>query len=253
MDHLVTAHYTVPGLADRILDAAGDVGVDTLAPVDEFHIRGRAATEELADWAGIRRGDRVLDVGCGIGGSSRYLASRFDCDVTGVDLTAEFCEVATLLSERVGLKTRFRRASALALPFDGSSFDVAWTQHVQMNIADKARFYREIRRVLKPGGTFAFHDVFAGNGAEVLYPVPWAAEPSISHLADVDAISWAGFERVRWEDKTAESTAFFEQALSRPPSALGLHLLQSRGSFENVLDNLQRGAIRVVMAVLRKQ
>lgn len=269
MESRVSRHYTVRGLGDRILAALTAAGkdvdaltVDDLAPVDEFHIRGRAATEELAGWARLGSGHAVLDVGCGLGGTSRYLASIAGCTVTGVDLTAEYCRVAEMLSARVGLahQTRFRHGSARDLPFPERSFDVVWTEHVQMNVSDKQGFYGEIHRVLRPGGRLVFHDIFAGPRAEPLrFPVPWASDPSISHLIDPDALATllgrAGFQRVRWEDRTEESLAFFEKALAAPAQPLGLHLLMgddARTKFENVAHSLRRGRIRVLAAVLRR-
>ena len=180
MDDHVAKHYTVSDLAERILDAADELTVDALAAVDEFHIRGRAATEELAACVKLTPEHKVLDVGCGLGGTSRFLASRYGCDVTGIDLTESYCQIATMLSERVGVTATFHCGTALDLPYNDASFDVVWTEHAQMNIADKARFYDEIRRVLKPGGRFAFHDIFAGSNPSVSYPVPWAGDESIS-------------------------------------------------------------------------
>ncbi len=232
--------------------------------MDAFHIRGRAATEELAGLAQLRAEHCVLDVGCGVGGTSRYLASRLGCTVTGIDLTEEYCQVATMLSERVGLadRTSFRAGSALELPFDDDAFDVVWTEHVQMNIADKAGFYGELARVLKPAGQLAFHDIFAGPEPGLHLPVPWASEAAISHLADPDEVrillAQQGLTAVHWEDKTAASMAFFRDALERlrdaGPAPLGLHLLMGESAavkFGNVLRNLEDDRIRVAQAVLR--
>jgi SAM-dependent methyltransferase len=265
----VAEHYTVPDLERQILDglrAAGkdieNLAVDDLAPVDEFHIRGRVATEELAGLAKLAAGQELLDVGCGLGGTCRYLASSFGCRAVGIDLTEVYCRIAESLSARVGLSdvTSFQQASALELPFDDGRFDVVWTEHVQMNIADKAAFYGELARVLKPGGQLAFHDIFAGPDGGLEFPVPWAADASISHL--VDALSVAeiledlGLERVHWNDRTVESAAFFTTVLGRVRDEgwmpLGLHLLMgdtAATKFENVLRNLEGDRVRVVQAV----
>ena len=267
-DSGVSEHYTIHDLGNQILAALKAAGkdlnaltVDDLAPVDEFHIRGRTATEELAQWAEIQPGHLLLDVGCGLGGTSRYLATTVGCHVVGLDLTEEYCRVAEMLSARVGLadRTVFRQGSALALPFGDRHFDVVWTEHVQMNVADKAGFYSEMARVLKPDGRLAFHDIFAGTNDGVRFPVPWAADASISHLVSVQelqgVLEGAGFARVRWEDKTTASLAFFEQALQSPANPVGLHLLMgedARTKFDNMADNLQRDRVRVVQAVLRR-
>jgi len=268
----VTAHYEVGGLAEKLLDALRAAGKDLehlapgdLAPLDAFHIRGRDATRELAALAKLDASQRVLDVGSGIGGSARYLASEYGCRVAGIDLTEEYCRVATLLSERCGLGalTSFRAASALELPFPDASFEVAWTEHVQMNIADKARFYTEIRRVLAPGGRLLFHDVFRGPGGEPHFPVPWAGDASISHLEAPEAVARRlqslGLRQRHWEDVSEKSLAWFRTLLERfaargrPP--LGLHLLMGADAtpkFENLVRNLGEARIVVVQALYEK-
>ncbi len=269
---VVSGHYTIADLGDQILAALEATGkdldaltVDDLAPVDHFHIRGRAATEELAQWADVQPDHLLLDVGCGLGGTGRYLAAKSGCRVVGLDVTDEYCRVAERMSALVGMadKTSFRQGSALALPFADAHFDVVWTEHVQMNIADKAGLYGEMARVLKPSGLLAFHDIFSGAQSGLHFPVPWAAEPSINHLIAVDDLrvlmADCGFEPVRWEDKTEASAAFFEQALQRLPTEeqpmVGLHLLMGQNAptkFANMLRNLQENRVRVVQAVMRQ-
>lgn len=268
---LVESHYGRGGILESILEALRGMGKDParlspadLAPVDEFHIRGREATIELAGRAALEPGLKVLDVGCGLGGSARYLAAEHGCRVTGVDLTREYIEAASELAARVGLgaKVEFRQASALELPFADGEFDVVWTEHVQMNIADKRAFYRELARVLKPGGKLLFHDIFAGSGAPH-FPVPWAETPDISFLAApqevfgiVEALGLRFTERA---DRTPQAKAWFEAAHERirqsglPP--LGTHLLTGPSAKEkvgNMLRNLQEARIAVWQAMAEK-
>lgn len=269
----VEQHYGRGGLLDSIIAALREAGKDIarlepddLAPVDEFHVRGREATVELARRAALKPGSHVLDVGCGLGGSARYLAAEHQCRVTGIDLTQEYVNVANALAGMVRLSdsVAFRRASALDIPFDDGTFDVVWTEHVQMNIADKHAFYREIGRVTRPKGQLLFHDIFAGKGGPLHYPVPWAEEASISFLAAPEAVRATledlGFVIHDWVDKSESSlqwivTAIEKVKLSGPPP-IGTHLLMgdtARKKLENVIRNLREGRIVVYQARAEKQ
>ncbi len=179
------------------------------AGAHELHVRGTEATHELAALAGLQPGEAVLDVGSGIGGPARVLASEFGAEVVGLDLTPEFVEVAEELTREAGLDdhVRFVVGDATSLPFDPASFDVAWTQHASMNIADKPRLYAELHRVLRPGGRLALYDVLAGEG-DPPYPLPWASSPGLSFLVGEDALDdllvSAGFVVTARRDVTAE-------------------------------------------------
>lgn len=269
----VERHYGRGRILDSILAALKASGKDLarlqpqdLAPVDEFHIRGRAATVELARRAALDPGMRVLDVGCGLGGSARYLAAECQCQVTGIDLTREYVDTANALAELVGLAGRvgFRRANALEMPFDDASFDVVWTEHVQMNVADKRAFYREIGRVTRPGGVLLFHDVFQGRGGPVRYPVPWAEDPSIDFLVVPEdaraALESGGFDVRDWEDKSQASLEWFVAANDKlnasGPPPLGIHLLlgdTAQSKFENNIRNLREGRFVVCQARAEKR
>src|SRR5215467_10782026 len=188
---VVAEHYRRPALGDVILRALKETGKDVehltpddLAPVDEFHSGGRNATVRLAQLAEIDGFQRVLDVGCGIGGPSRFLASKFGCQVNGLDLTAEFVALAAMLAQRTRLadKVTYRQGNALDLPFPDASFDVVWSQNAAMNIGDRDRLYGEMRRVLTPSGRLALQDVAAGPGGDPYYPTPWSSDKSISFL-----------------------------------------------------------------------
>jgi len=229
MPNDVASHYTGRGgLTDRIAEGLKRAGKDLaalttadLAPIDEFHVRGRPATIELADRLDLDAGSSVLDIGSGLGGPARTVAETYGCRVMGVDLTPEFCEAAKALSDWVGLGDRvtFVQGDATRLAFDDGSFDAAMTIHVAMNIAAKDKMYAEAKRVLKPGGTFAVYDIIQGEGGDVLYPVPWARTPEISHLATrsemQSLLTDAGFSIAHEIHSTDESQAWFEQMAAR--------------------------------------
>jgi MPBQ/MSBQ methyltransferase len=268
----VESHYGRGEILNAIIQALRATGKDVakltpadLAPVDEFRIRGREATIELANRAALKPGLRVLDVGSGLGGSVRYLASAHQVRATGIDLTREFVDVACALADLVGLKdaVAFQQSSALDLPFEDGSFDVVWTEHVQMNIADKRAFYAEIARVLAPQGRLVFHDIFQGPGGALHFPVPWADEPAISFLAMPEAVRHIlealGFRILDWEDKSRQSLEWFvavvEQLHRSGPLPLGLHLLMgntARVKFENIIRNLQEERFVVFQAAAEK-
>lgn len=268
----VENHYGRGRILDSILAGLQALGKDIdrlapadLAPVDEFHVRGREATVELARRSPPAPGSRVVDVGCGLGGSARYLAENFGCHVSGIDLTHEYVVTAQALTERVGLNDRidFHCASALELPFADGTFDLAWTEHVQMNVADKQRFYGEIARVLKPGARLLFHDIFEGSARPLHFPVPWAGDDSISFLVPADdarqTLQEVGMNVVDWEDRTARTLEWFTAAVQKlkqsGPPPLGLHLLmgeQGLVKFENIVRNLSEERIVVVQAVAQK-
>lgn len=262
----VQRHYTSGHLQEAVLAAIIESGydpdrldVEALAPAEEFHTLGRPATIALADAAKINATDNVLDVGSGLGGPARLLARRYGSHVTGIDLTQELCDVAEDLTRRVGLSDRveIRQGNALNLPFENDSFDVVWTQHVSMNIADKVKLYREMRRVIKVGGRLAFFDILAGPLQPIHFPVPWAEDGSVSFLATADEtrsnVKDAGFAVRIWEDVTQEAVNFFAQLSETPPvrSPLGLHLLIPNMPIKgaNLKRNVDEGRIIVVRCV----
>ena len=192
-----------------------------LATIDEFHVRGRTATLELAERMALDNNSHVLDIGSGLGGPARTVTEAYGSCVTGIDLTPEFCEAAKSLSDWVNLGDRvtFLQGDATKLDFENDTFDAAMTIHVAMNIARKDKIYAEAKRVLKSGGTFAVYDILQGEGGDVLFPVPWARTPEISHLATPSAmralLTTADFEIVEELDSTGESQAWFEDMADR--------------------------------------
>jgi len=241
MNDDVADHYATGRLLAAIrngLERSGTtvehVTVDDLAPVDEFHIGGRPATRHLCQQIDIAATDRVLDIGCGIGGTARYLASEFDCSVTGIDLTPEYVEVGRELSAWTGHAEQidFVVGSALDTCMEDATFDRAVQVHVGMNIADKAALFAEVHRLLRPGGRFGVYDIMRTGPGDVSFPVPWASNALTSHLDTADSyrdrLEAAGFEVTAVADRGEFARDFFAGlagANTSGPPPLGLHLV----------------------------
>jgi len=230
-----------------------------LALLEDFHTMGRIATAQLADLAEITPGDEVLDAGSGIGGTARYVAERCRCHVVAVDLTEEYCATARWLNQLAGLDDRIcvRQADVTDLPFDDATFTVMFSQHVQMNVTDKALLYAEARRVLADGGRLAMWDIVAGEDGEPDFPVPWADRPEYSHLTTSDrlrtAIGTAGFEIEQWNDLTGQAAAMMQALLKLPPSPIGLQVFVPGFALKarNLTAALADGRLRAVQGVAR--
>jgi len=230
-----------------------------LAPLEDFHTMGRIATHQLVDLLDITSDDHVLDAGSGVGGTARFVADGRGCRITAVDLTDEYCETARWLNRLVGLDDRIsvRQADVTALPFANATFDMVFSQHVQMNVADKRRMYAEARRVLADGGRLALWDITSGDGGELDFPLPWADHPTQSHLATAVAlhtvVESAGFAIDHWNDLTEESAALMQALLTLPANPLGLHAFVA--DFEEKAKNLTAaladGRLRAIQGVAR--
>jgi SAM-dependent methyltransferase len=248
---------------EQALNAAGKdldhLAPDDLAPIEDFHTMGRIATGQLVDLIGISSANRVLDAGSGIGGTARFVADRCRCHVTAVDLTEEYCETNRWLNQLVGLDDRIsvRHADVPELPVADAPFDVVFSQHVQMNIADKPRLYREARRVLVSGGRLTLWDIMIGEQGALDYPLPWADQPRASHLATPDelraVIESAGFVIDHWSDLTDQAGSLMQALLALPPNPLGLHAFVTdfAAKAENLTAALTDGRLRVIQGVAR--
>jgi ubiquinone/menaquinone biosynthesis C-methylase UbiE len=242
------------------------VTIDDLAPVDEFHIGGRTATEKLVEQLGVTPGDHVLDVGCGLGGPARFVAQRFKCRVSGVDLTSDYVETGNRLCEWVGLGdlVELRQSSALSMPFEDAKFDAAYMIHVGMNIDDKESLCVEVSRVLRPGSRFAIYDVMRTADGELSYPLPWATTPASSAVAAVEryrqALQRAGFEILSERNRRDFALAYFSDLKSRTPAAggptpLGLHTLMGERrphQIKNMFESISARRIAPFELIARK-
>jgi SAM-dependent methyltransferase len=269
----VSKHYAHGDLTEAIRAALSKQGkrtdavtVDDLAPVDEFHIGGREASVDFLDQLGFNNQTRVLDIGCGLGGPARFVASRYGSEVTGVDLTAEYVETGNTLCQWVGLNDRIslHQGSALAMPFGEASFVGAYMMHVGMNIEDKEKLASEVARVLRPGSVFGIYDVMRTGPGELTFPVPWATTADLSAVAEIDrykrALEKAGFNIVTERNRRDFAIDFFKELRARTaaaggPPPLGLHVLMGKNTPEkvqNMIDNITAGRIAPVELIARK-
>jgi SAM-dependent methyltransferase len=274
LGHNVVNHYSRGDLLLRLNAALADDGVDpsrpqidTLAPYDQFHGRGLEATQEIAAMLKVAPTDHLLDVGSGIGGPARYMAHRFGCRVTGIDLTAEYCEVARHLTRLLAMESQveFELGDALAMPFADARFDGAYSMNVSMNIADKAALYGEVRRVLKPGSWLMLSELAKGPGAPLDYPTPWAATASTSFLATPEetrnGLEAAGFEIVQFRETTeavkaygARSRAMVDRGEKPPHRAVQLmHGDIAPLAMKNTARGVAEGSIIPVEILSRKR
>ncbi len=273
-DKAVSDHYSHGNLLNAIEEALGELGktidsvnIEDLAPVDEFHIGGRQATKNFLGQLDISQQEHILDVGCGLGGTARYVANKYNNKVTGIDLTEEYIETGNALCAWVGLDKNIRllQGSALSLPFKGETFDGAYMMHVAMNIEDKLQLFNEIYRVLRPGAVFGVYDVMQVNDGELSYPVPWATDKSTSHLVfPMDyrsKLSSAGFE-VSKENNCREFALEFFKVLRKKteasggPPPLGLHTLMQASTadkIKNMIFNITEGFIAPIEIIARKK
>lgn len=238
----IHGYYTSNGLYNKIIDGLDEIGkaldkltIDDLQPVDEFHIRGDTATRELIEVAGFTPDMHILDVGCGVGGSTRRLSHMTGCCVTGIDLSDTYIDAAERLTLLLNMQdqVRFHAGSALEMPFEDESFDGAWSIQMNMNVEDKIGWLKELYRVIKPGGKLVLYEVHGNKNTPPYFPVPWAQEASMSFLVPPDEfreiLERAEFTIEVWNDKThlaQKAFAHMQEPAGEPDlPELGVHLL----------------------------
>ncbi|MDH5798779.1 MAG: methyltransferase domain-containing protein [Paracoccaceae bacterium] len=265
-------YYSPDNLYDKIvrgLDRLGKdlskVTLDDLQPVDEFHIRGDAATRELIGLSGFTPDMHILDVGCGIGGSTRRLAHETGCLVTGIDLSDEYISVAERLTRLLNMEDRvkFHACSALELPYDDESFDGVWSLQMNMNIEDKPSWLSEVFRILKPGCRAVLYEVCGNKNTPQYFPVPWAQDESMSFLITPESfrevVESVGFNVSVWNDKTELARLAFSQ-VKKPAGdpvfpELGVYMLVGNDvatKAYNLHRNLEEERVSLIEAVAVK-
>lgn len=270
-----TSHHYTNGNLLASIEAAlaksgkspAQLGIDDLAPVDEFHIGGRGATEHFMQKLGLQTDQLVLDVGCGLGGAARYVAATFNTGVRGIDLTSEYVDTGNVLCGWVKLDDRVNltQGSVLSMACEDCLFDAAYMMHVGMNIADKQALFEEVYRVLTPGATFGVYDIMELSSSDIGYPVPWANTSATSFLATPDAyrmyLEQAGFEVEEVEIRADFAKTFFTEQRKKVeaaggPPPLGLHTLigaDTGTQFANLVDAIITDKIAPAIIIAKKR
>lgn len=268
----IEKNYTPGNLTSRLsaILKKMDINIDNLkaedlAPVEDLHLRGREGTIELLKLTDIKEGNKVLDLGCGIGGTCRYIAAAYKCMVTGIDLSAEFISTAEFFTKKTGLDRQitFIKGDAAELPFEEEEFDHAVTVHAQMNIKNKTEFLAEVCRVLKKGGSFAFYDIFRTGERSVYFPVPWADTKEISFLETwekyAEMLKSAGFRQKTVNDVSVDTqrwfSVMFEKTKQRggfPEHSRVIIGDDAQERMANVSKSLNEGIIKIIQGVYIK-
>ena len=185
--HPINESQIMAALAERGVDL-DQVSEDVLQEHDQDHYGGLAANRALAEAAGVRALDHVLDVACGLGGPARWLAHNFGCRVTGLDLTASRIDGARRLTALAGIQGRvdFHCGNALDMPFGDAAFDVIISQEAWAHVPGKPTLIAECARVLRPGGRLAFTDILAGTGLRAAALARLQREMAFAELATVE-------------------------------------------------------------------
>ena len=270
-EEAINAQYGQSDLGNKILAILQREGIDmaegikdALAPIEELHLRGSLATIELAQKADLNESMKVLDIGCGIGGPARTIASEIGCQVIGLEICEEYCHTTEIINDRVGLgnKIEIRQGNALYMPFDSAEFDIVFMQHVLMNIENKERVLSQINHVLRPKGRLALNTICSGSITPIYFPVIWANNPDINFLLTASElrklISNSGFKELSWKDDTKKILEGIEHTRSKPrskiPRPINLSLIVSDPStkWRNIVRNLKEERIVVIQGIFEK-
>jgi SAM-dependent methyltransferase len=267
----INSQYGQTDLAQKILtilqrERINDANLlqEALIPIEELHLRGREATLELAKDVDLNKNMRVLDIGSGFGGPARTLASEFGCNIIGIDLCGEYCRAAEVINEWMGLSNRIEilEGNALDMPFEDSSFDIVFLEHVLMNIENKKRLISQVYRILRPKGRLAYYTVCAGSIQPIHFPVIWANDHTINFLVSPselhELINKNGFTELTWEDETEKVLEGLQIARSKPrsnkPWLISFDLLVPNPSekWSNIVRNLKEGRIHIIKGIFQR-
>jgi sarcosine/dimethylglycine N-methyltransferase len=222
--------------------------------LDQFHSGGAEAVDRLLPGLQLTPGMTVLDVGSGLGGPARQVARNTGCVVVGVDITPAYVDAAVALTDIAGMAEQVSFFCDDITAFDRADFGAAYTMHVQMNVADKGKFFSAIAQRLLPGARFATFEICLSGDAAPTTPLPWSLDGSDSFLVSADTlrdtIESSGFEIVEWIDETAWVRQWFENVTAGTASGgsqatLPALLHEGRARMQNLAVALATGIVTV--------
>jgi len=194
--------------------------------------------DELIAWAEVTQAQQILDVGCGIGGSSLYLAEKFGASATGITLSPVQANRATERAQAAQLPAQFQVADALNMPFADDQFDLVWSLESGEHMPDKTAFLKECWRVLRPGGTLVMAtwchrptappagDLTAAERQQLAKIYEVYCLPYVISLPEYRAIAQSlGFQHLRTADWSAAVAPFWDVVIGSaitPASVVGL-------------------------------
>ena len=262
----IIAHWSRQTALAWILDKLLEEGISAptvrdVARFDQIHAGGARAVLELAALTPISTGQRIVDLGAGLGGAARVLTDNFRCQSVCVELAPRLAAAGQALTELVGFGARVWHVAgdAARTPLASTSFDGVWVQHLALHFPDSTALWSEAERLLRPGGWLAFHEWLRGDGPDLLFPSPWSPEDgSLSHLDESDALvsglTQAGFGNIRIVDVSAQMAERYcrqRVALRAQPRVSNPILPEDEAlvALENAEQNLREARAICVMGV----
>jgi MPBQ/MSBQ methyltransferase len=255
-------------LRSKGIDAERSTAED-LHGFDMIHVGGLEATDLVAREANIKRGQRLLDIGCGLGGPARRFAYKHGAAVSGIELSEPVYQTAVGLTALVGLADQvdLTLGSVLAMPYHANTFDLVVMQHCAMQIAEKGEMFEECVRVLRADGVMVLHEFFSGAGGGPNYPLPWGSEPSMSALQTYEdtraLLEEIGFSVGSFLDQHAAAISFYSKMITRLEKAIsedsgfrgkGMdEAYNSLGIFRTMIDNFNEDRVRLAIVSCRKK